>query len=264
MNNTVVTLIVSTNECRQLVKCLESITFCSEKVVVANNCSDDTVKFAEQAGAKVISKGETVPLVETIHADVIPTLAFEWVFVIDPDERLDATLNAQLTGFLESVPKDIGVIRLPIQFYFKGRPLSGTPWGSNNTKRSVYRIKGISLLSAVHSGFRLNKGFNTFTVNRTGTNVVHHDWLPSYKEFIRKHLRYLKYEGQSRYDRGRRATLRSVLSMAPKQMWHSFVLKEGYRDYFMGFTLSLLWAWYQTAAEWQLWRYQRRMLTTSE
>ena len=80
--------------------------------------------------------------------------------------------------------------------------------------------------------------------------------------FFQKHRRYLINEGRDRYLLGKRTSLRVVLISPLKEFYISFWKLNGFKDGFLGFLLSLFWAFYQTTSQIRLYRYQIKMYLT--
>jgi glycosyltransferase involved in cell wall biosynthesis len=256
VRNGIVGLVVSTNDGDILENCLASLSFCDHLIVVDNNSSDMTAEIARKAGAEVRRLPRTAPIVEEIHADILPTLQHEWICIVDPDEVIDPTLGAQLQQASQDLPVETGLVRAPSIYYFGQRPLQGTPWGYRKNKRILFRSYAIDVSRRVHDGIRLRRGFHEICLPQKSGNVLHHYWMPSHSVFFEKHIRYLQREGHSRFAGGRRTNFASLLLMLPRQFYYSLINRRGYKDGILGLWLSVLWAWYQTAAEWELRKYQ--------
>ena len=262
LRNGIVGLVVSTNEGDMLKDCLASLSFCDHVIVVDNNSSDMTAEIARKAGAELRSLSRTVPIVEEIHADILPSLQYEWICMVDPDEIIDPELGVQLRQATQDLPAKTGLVRVPSIFYYGQNPLQGTPWGYKKNKRILFRSNAIDVSSRVHDGVRLKREFDDIRLPLKYSNALHHYWMPDYSAFSEKHSRYLRREGHSRFTSGRRTSFTSVLSMVPRQFYYSLINRRGYKDGILGLWLSVLWTWYQTAAEWELLQYQgavRRM-----
>ena len=85
---------ITKNESANIGACLDSIAFCDERIVVDCGSDDDTVKQAQERGARVIrhewTDFGTQKNIALSHA------TGEWVFSIDADERVTPALAAQL------------------------------------------------------------------------------------------------------------------------------------------------------------------------
>ena len=90
-----------------------------------------------------------------------------------------------------------------------------------------------------------------------------HYWMSGYRELVNKHIRYLHWEGKSRYEAGLRVSLDRLFSVPFKSFYHCYFIKKGYKDFFVGLFLSFFWAWYETSSMLSLLRYQQLLKKNS-
>lgn len=257
-----VTAIVSShNEARLLERCLPTLAFCDELLVIDIASADDTAAVAEAHGARVL-RHEWVPIAERARLDLAGEAAHDWLLFLDPDEALPAALARQLTELVPRLAGDVGVVDCPWQFYFRDRPLRGTVWGGISRKRTLARRGGADLRPTVHSGTKTLPGFRIEDVAYTGDNAIAHFWATGWRPLVAKHARYLGLEGHDRRAQGLVTGPRDILATPVPAFYESFVRRCGYRDGLLGLGLSLLWAGYATGAKVALFRELRRDGTT--
>lgn len=254
-------IVVGFNEGHLLSACLKSLSFCDEINYYDLGSKDNSLETAKGAGANIF-KTKLEPYVEIIHSKYIPKLKNDWILFIDPDEQISDTLVEQITKLNKLLTEDpkIGCISVPIEFYFKQRSLKGTPWGYNNYRILIAHKGRFIFGKDVHSGRVLIDGYKNHSIKRDNQNVIHHFWMDSYKNLFKKHLRYLKTEGVTRFNKGHRTTINNVVLGSLKSFKYAFYHKKGYLDGFLGFFLSLFWVWYQTSAEISLLKHQQKGL----
>jgi hypothetical protein len=251
-------IIVGFNESRLLAECFKGVNFCDEILYFDLGSSDGSLEIAKKNNVTII-KHDRVPLVEYIHAEYFKTTKNKWVLITDPDEVLGEPLRNEIFDFFnKEIPFDIGAINVPWCFYFKKHRLRGTQWGNVNKRVLLIHNDRFFLTTAVHNGRKLKDGFNHYDIIYNGSNFVHHYWMQDYKMLFEKHKRYLQYEGKSRYDNGYRTTLKFIFKTPFSSFFNCYYLKKGYKDYLIGFFLSLFWSWYETKANIELYKYQRK------
>jgi glycosyltransferase involved in cell wall biosynthesis len=239
--------VVARNEGHLLSRCLESIRFCEELIVVDLESEDDTAEVAEQCGARVI-RHPVVTAVEPVRRDSVGEAKRPWVLAIDPDEVVDPALAADLAALLDTLPSTVAIVSVPWQFYFRDAPLRGTVWGDLNEKPILMHRNRVEFSPDVHRGTHPKPGFETYVLPSSGRNVLHHYWMTDYAEFLRKHLRHVKEERLARERHGVRTNVLTLFLVVPGRFVESFVAKRGYRDGLRGFLLSVGWAAYHLAA----------------
>ncbi|MEY4293058.1 MAG: hypothetical protein RIQ61_1456 [Bacteroidota bacterium] len=253
-------VIVSYNEANLLDSCLKQLDFCNEIIVFDLQSTDDTQEVALKYGAKIIEH-EKIPVVEIIHAKLSNYIMSDWILITDPDEILRIELKTELLELLSDKEKlkDIGAISVPWRFHFKNKLLKGTRWGGINYRFYIVHKKRFTFSNEVHRGRDIINGFESYKIKYSKHNYVEHYWMQSYKQLLEKHIRYIKKEGESRYNNGQRTSLKKITSIPFRAFKYSFISRKGYLDYFTGFFLSLFWAWYETMSNKSLYDYQRKI-----
>jgi glycosyltransferase involved in cell wall biosynthesis len=250
-------LIVSRNEAHLIGDRLRELEFCDELIVIDVASTDGTARIAEARGARVIAHPFT-RIAELVHPDVVHHVHNDLLVIPDPDEEMPPALVEHLAGLSESLAGDVGVLVVPRIFYFRGRPLRGTVWGGVGWKPLVARRSGSRFQPAVHHGVKPLPGHRIERLAWNGDNAVKHHWASGYREFIRKHVRYIRIEGPARALTGEITGVRATLKTPVRSFRECYVTRKGYLDGADGLLLSLMYAVYRTASDVQLVRELRR------
>ncbi len=118
-----ISLIVLTyNEAAHIARCLDSVSFAAEKIVVDCGSQDDTSAIARAHGARVV---EQPWLGFGAQRNFATTLAaHEWILALDADEALSPQLAMELEeGLASLLDSDDAVGVLHRTAWFMGRPL---------------------------------------------------------------------------------------------------------------------------------------------
>jgi glycosyltransferase involved in cell wall biosynthesis len=241
-------IVASRNEAEELRRCLPTLAFCDEVVVVDLDSEDATAAVAEAHGARVVPH-EVVPIAEYARIDVVPELRHDWLLFTDPDEEIPGALAAEAGMLLERVDDDVAIVWAPIQFYFGERRLRGTIWGGENRRRFLVRRSGVDLSRTTFGGTQLKPGWRAIELPFTDATAIRHHWVSGYRDWIRKHRRYLGLQSGDRLESGQVTGFRAVAAMPARSFYESLVAKRGYRDGATGVALSVLWAAFRTASE---------------
>lgn len=105
-------LVITYNEADNIARCLDSVPFAAEKVVVDSGSTDDTVAIAERCGAKVVTQPWLGFGAQRNFAST--QAGHDWILVLDADEFLSAELAAELERRLSTVMKGdacVGILR---------------------------------------------------------------------------------------------------------------------------------------------------------
>lgn len=247
--------VVTYNEAHHLRRCLSRLSFCDQLVVIDLGSSDASVEIAKEFNAEVIFH-QRVPVVEQIWTEIKPYAKNEWLVIIDPDEELPEGIEDELQKFIENSP-NLGAIKLPLQFYFKNKPLYWTHWGQGQIKICVFNKHRVIFSSDVHRGRSLIEGstLEEFPKLNPGFFVKHY-WADSYRELFRKHLRYIKNEGKSRFNSGHRFSWRETFKETFNAVKENLIKYNGLQGGFIGIFLSFFYGWYVLMSCLSLRRYE--------
>jgi hypothetical protein len=225
--------------------------------VIDLDSNDDTAAVAEAHGARVV-RHELVPIAEWARIDAVGEARHPWLLFTDPDEELPSALADELRTLLPTIPDEVALVWAPIRFYFRERPLRGTIWGGDNRRRLLVRRDGVELSRTVFGGTHVRDGFRAIALPWQEATAIRHFWVDGYRDWIRKHRRYLDLQREDRFRAGEVTGLRAVVVRPWVAFYDCFVAKKGYLDGVTGLALSVLWAGYSTAAEVELLRELRR------
>jgi glycosyltransferase involved in cell wall biosynthesis len=84
-------LVITHNEAANIARCLDSVPFAAEKVVVDSGSSDDTVAIASAHGARVVHQDWLGFGPQRNFAST--QASHDWILVLDADEYLDTSAS---------------------------------------------------------------------------------------------------------------------------------------------------------------------------
>lgn len=248
----VTAFVVGYNESTKLSKCLPALSFCNEILYFDLGSSDDSLKVAAVLGATVRSI-KLEKSVEIVHSKYINDSINDWVLIVDPDELIPKELKEVISKkFVKNEPpSNVGAYSSGITFLFKNRPLRGTPWGGENNRILLVNKTKFEFTPNLHNGRHVLPGYSVEKLEINQNSYIQHYWSDSWSKLINKHRRYLRQEGRARLTSGHTYSWGKLMLQFPKDFLWSFIIKRGYLDGFTGIGLSVLWAWYQTGANFQ-------------
>jgi glycosyltransferase involved in cell wall biosynthesis len=117
-----VAIILTLNEERHLRRCVESIEDVVDEVLVMDCYStDDTLKIANELGARVLQKVWVNYATQFNYALTQLGEDVDWVLRIDADEYLTPALAAEIQQNMVNIPPDVHGVNLPRRMTFMGR-----------------------------------------------------------------------------------------------------------------------------------------------
>lgn len=245
-------VLVVFNDARHLDECLQGIKWCDEILVVDLGSTDNSVEIA-QKHVKSVLHHEWVPIAEIIRTEIFAKAKNEWILCVDPDEIYPSMLSDILRSTLVQCAEKAAIVLAPIQYYFRGKPLTCCMWYPNNRIALMHRCRA-HFNSNVHSpstyfGEVIEIHWND------GPAIIHY-WKDSWPLFLRSHWRYVKLEGRARYESGRRFSTTDALISTLKMIRYNLVIKKGYHCGLDGVLLSFAMGLYEMGSHLSLLKYQ--------
>ena len=255
-------LIPTLNEARNIGPCLESVRFSDDVVVVDSLSTDGTALEAKRRGAQVVEfrwdggfpkkKSWALENVDWKH---------DWLLVLDADERVPATLGAEMLNVTRQ--NHHAAYLVGRRFYFMGRWIRHCGYYPSLNLR-LFRREGAryerlidldtdSGDNEVHEHVLVNG-----SIGRVRGDLLHFAY-PDISTWVEKHNRYSNWEAavevEGRRDvlpagsLGRRRRLREWARRAPLRpslrFAYSYIWRGGFLDGYPGFALCRLLASYE-------------------
>lgn len=240
-------IILTHNEEKNISKCLTSLKFCDDILVVDDNSTDATVKLAKKLGAKVVSH----PLDGDYSAQrnwALNQVKTPWVLFIDADEVVSAKLAEEITAAIKKVE-------------FKGFRISRTDfmWGKKLLHGDVGGIKLLRLArrgagqwqGAVHETWAIEG--NIGTLKNSLAHYPHQNMV----EFLQHINDYSTLRSQELRNSNQRANLFQIIFYPMGKFLNLYLLKLGFLDGTAGFVHAMTMAFYSFLVRGKLWLHWR-------
>lgn len=228
-----VTLLVMTlNEAHNLARCLDSVPFAAEKLVVDAGSTDDTLAVARAHGARVVHQDWLGFGPQRNFATTQAT--HDWILFLDADEALSPALVAEferrLPALLDS-DRAGAVLRraaiymgAPMRWY---RPMMGEKLG-----RFYHRARARWTDARVHESLVFGGPADTFD-----ETFLHHQ-NPTLVHKQLKVLRYSELKARDWLDRGRGARMWEVPFVFAGTFLKDYLLRLAFLDGWRGFIVA--------------------------
>jgi glycosyltransferase involved in cell wall biosynthesis len=237
---------ITRNESANIGACLESVSFCDERIVVDCGSADDTVKQAQDRGARVIhhewTDHGTQKSIALAHA------TGEWVFLIDADERVTPALAAQLWQVMKE-GKCVGY-EMPRQSTFCGRVMRHSGWYPDYVLRLFRRERGRFSEHLVHTRVLVDG-----PVGRLTEPLIHYP-MPRIEDALSKMDTYSTAGAQMIVASGRRVWFVTGIVRGITAFLRTYIWRAGFLDGREGFLLAV------TNAEGSYYRHMKAWLAT--
>jgi glycosyltransferase involved in cell wall biosynthesis len=241
---------ITLNEEKNIERCLRSVGWADERIVVDSFSRDRTAECARALGAKVVQHeypGSTRQMVRGIE-----NATGDWILFLDADEEVSSELAAEIQQILNRGTECTGfeILRRPRAF---GRWIEHGGWFPDWQFRLVRKDSYTVHHAEVHGGFS-SRGLHGRL-----TGMVYHYTYDSIADYVARMNEYTSLEVTNRLVRrpDARARWYNMVLSPMSHFLRMFISLKGYRDGMHGFVLSVLDAAYSFALQAKLWEYRR-------
>jgi (heptosyl)LPS beta-1,4-glucosyltransferase len=243
-------IILTKNEARHVVPCVESLAWCDEVVVFDCYSEDETTALAEAAGARVIQHPFR-DFAQQRNA-ALDAVESDWVFFVDADERATPELGREIRQVIER--EDVNGWWVPRHNYIFGRLTRGAGYFPDYQMRLLRA--GCGHYERPASEIVVLEGADGYLAHP----LIHYNY-ETMADFHAKQRAREVFEATTLHRQGTKLRLHTFLLQPVRHFWWRYVTLKGYQDGWHGLRLCLLLAYYFGWRNYvRLWR-MRRCLT---
>jgi len=243
-------ILITKNEAHNLPRCLGSLQFCSQIVVVDSGSMDDTVAVAQSLGAEV-HQTDDWPGFGPQKNRALAHANQPWVLSVDADEWVEPELAASIARHVVSSQQAAQVLR---ESSFCGRVMKYSGWGDDWVTRLFPLNQGQFSEDLVHERVEV-----LVDVGRLH-GALGHETYRDLASALNKLNHYSKAWATQSYASGRSSTPGLAVGKAAFSFFKTYVLKQGFRDGAEGLALSCTNAVGTLTKYLYLWEFGRRGL----
>ena len=118
-------LIPTFNEEDHIIAAIESLAWADEIIVVDSFSTDNTIALAQSKGVKVLQRDYEYSASQKNWA--IPQASYDWIFILDADERVEDNLKKEIDKIKNSPSKN-DAYWIPRQNHFMGKKIRFSGW----------------------------------------------------------------------------------------------------------------------------------------
>ncbi|WP_419787400.1 glycosyltransferase family 2 protein [Pseudodesulfovibrio sp.] len=223
-------LVLTLNGERLFDRCLDSLSFCDELLVVDSESSDRTVEIAKAHGAQIIVNPWPGPVAQFQLA--LSEIKTDWVVSLDQDEYLSEELRANIEAKLTAPDKVAGYYVPRSSFYFN-RFMKHSGWYPDHLLRFFRTDRMEVSASGAHYHFS-PKG----ETRKLKGDILHYPY-ESFREHMDKINYYAEEGAKALRAKGRRGGVGPGLTHGLIRFIKLYLLKAGFLDGRAGFCNAL-------------------------
>lgn len=243
-------LVITFNESDRIKKCLVSVQWADEIIVVDSFSTDDTVDIARQCRAEVFQKSWLGFSAQRNYG--LALCHGKWVLILDADEIILPELAEEIKAIIREDNLDFAGYWIKRRYYFLGKWVRHAGTYPDLALRFFRRGKGYYNKRLVHEGLELD--------GRTA--VLQHDILHescrSISHYLSKNCHYSRLAAEELFRQNKQADLRHILLHSCWCFFKKYVWEKGFLDGIRGLIVSLMSAHYVAYKYMILWELNRK------
>lgn len=213
--------IVTFNEEKNIRRCLESVQWCREIVVVDSFSTDRTVEISREFTSTVIQREWPGFRAQKEFARLQGSCA--WSLLLDADEELSPELQAEIFQVLNN-PGAANGYEMPRMVYYLGRWIKHGDWYPDRKLRLYRKDKGQILGTDPHDYVEVQgkvRRFHSSIFHYTYDDLAHH---------LNTINRFSSITAREKYEMGTRAGISDLLFRPVWKFIRGYILKRGFMD----------------------------------
>lgn len=241
--------IITFNEEKRLPRCLHSLSFVDEIIILDSYSRDGTVQIAKKYGAKIYQRNFTGYVDQKNHA--IQLASFEWILVIDADEVVTDNLKNEIIEIIKNRKVVNYAYKIPRITYYLGKWIKHSGWYPDYTSR---------LFQNGTSEFKGGKVHERLCVNgKTGKlkNRLEHYSYQNISQHLLRIEEYSTLIAMDKHENGEKASVPWAVAKSITKFVITYFLKFGFLDGSAGLVISVMAGYYNFLKYAKLWELQR-------
>jgi glycosyltransferase involved in cell wall biosynthesis len=253
-------VILTFNEEANLERCLRSVAWCDDVLIIDSFSTDNTLQIAREFGARVIQRSFEDFATQRNFALDQGALKYDWVFHLDADEEITPVLATEIRSIAKT--GDLAAYRVASKLIWNGQWLRHAglfPWYQ-------VRFGQKRALRFCQTGHGQRELVPPELVGTLRSPLMHYPFSKGVHDWIEKHNRYSTAEARlnasnrrelgslvgnilARNQDERRRALKQLFARLPfrptARFLYMFVFRGGLLDGRAGLTYCRLLAWYE-------------------
>lgn len=228
-------VVLTKNEEKNIEKCLKSLDFCEEILIIDDHSTDKTLEVIKNYKVKIFKR--------KLHRNFAEQRNFglgkasnEWVLFIDADEEISKDLRNEISNLDTIQVSEIDAFYLKRRDFFWGKELKYGEIKEVRRKGLIRLVKknGGKWLGNVHEIYHTAR--NTKRLN----GFINHYPHQNLKEFIQRINFYSSLRSQELFTKGKKTNIFEIIIWPLGKFINSYLLNLGFLDGPQGFTYSFL------------------------
>jgi glycosyltransferase involved in cell wall biosynthesis len=250
-----ITAIIPTkNEARNIAAAIDSVNWADEILVIDSFSTDETVTIAQEKGAKVLQRTFDTHARQKNYA--IEQADFDWIFILDADERVTQELQQEIRSSLQTTPPE-AAYWIYRQNYFMDQLVRYSGWQSDKVIRLFRkdcRYAEVNVHEEIIAPGKVSVLKNKL-LHYTYTNIG---------QYLQKWDYYTTLSAKDRAAKTKDVTWYHLAFKPLARFFRHYIIKLGFLDGKVGFIISYMAAVSVFMRYLKLWRFKTEGLPQPE
>ncbi|HTR81412.1 MAG TPA: glycosyltransferase family 2 protein [Bacteroidota bacterium] len=242
-------IVITYNEERNIERCLRSVQWADEVIVIDAFSDDRTVEICKSLDATVVQRAWDGFAPQKQYA--LSCASRSWVLLVDADEEVTPELHEEIISAISS-PDSAEGYEIPRKSFFLGQWMKHGGWYPGYQLRLFLRSRASISQRPVHEGVELRGNA------RKLKNGLNHYTYFSLSQYLTKLNDYTSLDVLNKLSqtKGRRVRWYNFILNPASVFIRMFVVLAGFKDGFRGFLLAVYSSFYKFLLFAKAWEYQ--------
>jgi len=228
-------LVITFNEEKNIKKCITALfEVCDEVIVVDSLSKDNTVKIAEDCGAKVISQQFLGDGPQRSHG--LPFCKNEWILNLDADEFLDVDAKEFILKekYLQG---NYDAFSFRVKNFLADELIDFSGWYPDS------KVRFFNKKTARPSDAKVHQKIITTNEKTVSVHILHYGWS-SFDQILAKKNQYSTWHAQQLFDQGKRINSFKPVLNGLVAFIRCYFFKKGIFNGLDGLTIAMIQAFF--------------------
>ena len=246
-------VVLTKNEEKNIVDCLESIAWADEIVIIDDYSTDRTLEVIEKLDYKKLkifkrALGQDFAAQRNFALD---KTKFDWVLFLDADEIISKELREEINHYLIDEKNKYNGFYVPRRDVMWGKMLKHGETGSIRLLRLAKKDSG-KWLNRIHEEWRVEGNVSELE------NYIIHNPHPTISEFLREINFYTSIRAQELFDNDVKTNIWQVIFYPKAKFTLNFIFKLGFLDGIEGLIFAIIMSFHSFLVRAKLWIYLKK------
>jgi glycosyltransferase involved in cell wall biosynthesis len=226
-------IVITYNEESNIERCLRSLSFADELIIIDSFSTDSTTEKARQFTDKIIKHEYDGDIHQRVRG--FSAAKNEWLMYVDADEEISDELKDEIQKVIVSKDSADGYYVVRKVFSF-GKWIMHGGWFPDRSFRLFKKDKYIPEYAEVHGGFTTKGHIGVLN------GFLYHYSYPTIGDYLRKMNDYtsLQVSNKLKTDKVESVGIMKILFSPISHFFRRYFSQKGYKDGRVGFVLAVL------------------------